>query len=98
MYIIDKSFKEFYDMQVPNNIPFAYWYIPNKYDKDFYTKFNEIIDLLKNDKKYKILFTSEAKKKVKTYNKNFFRNALYPVISLNILVLSIFLYYYLFKK
>ena len=28
MYIIDKSFKQFYDMQLPTNLPFVYCYIP----------------------------------------------------------------------
>ena len=40
MYIIDKSFKQFYDMQLPTNLPFVYCYIPKLYYENCYTKYN----------------------------------------------------------
>ena len=31
MFILDKSFKKFYDTQLPNNLPYIFFYIPKLY-------------------------------------------------------------------
>ena len=98
MYIIDKSFEKFYNMQLPSNLPFVYCYFPKLYYENCYTKYNQILDLLKYDEKYKIKIPKKIKKIVKS-KKGFrfiFGNLTFYSICLNILFLAIFLYYCLF--
>ena len=98
MYIIDKSFEKFYNMQLPSNLPFVYCYFPKLYYENCYAKYNQILDLLKYDEKYKIKIPKETKKIVKS-KKGFrfiFGNLTFYSICLNILFLAIFLYYCLF--
>ena len=61
MFIKDKSFKKFYDIQLPNNLPYVFFYIPKLFYEDFYTKFNEIFDLLKYYEKHRIQIKNEQK-------------------------------------
>ena len=102
MYIIDKSFKQFYDMQLPTNLPFVYCYIPKLYYENCYTKYNEILDLLKYDEKNKIQIPIETKKKLKTKIDIRFilENITFYSICLNILLLALILYllYLLYLK
>lgn len=98
MYIIDKSFEKFYNMQLPSNLPFVYCYFPKLYYENCYAKYNQILDLLKYDEKYKIKIPKETKKIIKS-KKGFrfiFGNLTFYSICLNILFLAIFLYYCLF--
>jgi hypothetical protein len=100
MYIIDKSFKQFYDMQLPTNLPFVYCYIPKLYYENCYTKYNQILDLLKYDEKNKIQIPIETKKKLKTKIdiRSILGNITFYSICLNILFLALFIYEFFFKK
>ena len=102
MYIIDKSFKQFYDMQLPTNLPFVYCYIPKLYYENCYTKYNQILDLLKYDEKNKIQIPIETKKKLKTKIdiRSILENITFYSICLNILFLALILYllYLLYLK
>ena len=102
MYIIDKSFKQFYDMQLPTNLPFVYCYIPKLYYENCYTKYNQILDLLKYDEKNKIQIPIETKKKLKTKIdiRSILGNITFYSICLNILFLALILYllYLLYLK
>ena len=102
MYIIDKSFKQFYDMQLPTNLPFVYCYIPKLYYENCYTNINQILDLLKYDEKNKIQIPIETKKKLKTKIDIRFilENITFYSICLNILLLALILYllYLLYLK
>ena len=100
MYIIDKSFKQFYDMQLPTNLPFVYCYIPKLYYENCYTNINQILDLLKYDEKNKIQIPIETKKKLKTKIDIRFilENITFYSICLNILFLALILYLLYLKK
>lgn len=100
MYIIDKSFKQFYDMQLPTNLPFVYCYIPKLYYENCYTKYNQILDLLKYDEKNKIQIPIETKKKLKTKIdiRSILGNITFYSICLNILFLALILYLLYLKK
>ena len=100
MYIIDKSFKQFYDMQLPTNLPFVYCYIPKLYYENCYTKYNQILDLLKYDEKNKIQIPIETKKKLKTKIdiRSILENINFYSKCLNILFLALILYLLYLKK
>ena len=98
MYIIDKSFKKFYDINLPKNIPKLYCYLPKLYSEDCYLKYNDIIELLQMDEKYKIQMQKGQKKKEKINKDNFLRRMNFFLICIIILLLGIIFYLILSKN